>query len=242
VSESSPPSALTYGGISGTGASSSLVTAEIILPRRLFIDPLPGGAGNTEPTRYTIIDVTGSVNNSEQFLGGGTTLYPPGTPGLFGFFQGTRRPRQKALTKLFFGFGDNQHGVPIINGVTSSWLYSGVGVINGFYASEISIRGWRYGCISGFPYYTNCIFRSSRYGQFRDMFEQRKYTKFFDPDGFTADGKNNAKRGSTDAILSVRFVSGSQSAITASNPGTVNPNDSGMYDFEYKSGQPFHDV
>jgi len=71
--------------------------------------------------------------------------------------------------------------------------------------------------------------------------EQRKYTKFFNGDGFTADGKNNGKKGSTSAAVTVRFVSGSNTAVTASNP-LLNPNDSGIYDFECKAGQPFHDV
>lgn len=241
ASESGTPGVVRYGGVSGAGATSSLATAEVIIPHRFF-DPTPPGAGATEPIRYTLIDVTGSVNTSEQFRGLGINLYPPGIAGLFGQSAGVVRPQQKQLTKFFYGFGDNYQGVPIVNAVTSSHHYSGVGVINGFYASSIDIRGWRYGCVSGFPYYSSCVFRSSRYGQFRDMFEQRKYTKFFNPNGITADGKNNGKKGSTDAVLNIRFVSGSQAALTASSPSTLNPNDSGIYDFEYKSGQPFHDV
>ena len=40
------------------------------------------------------------------------------------------------------------------------------------------IRGWKYGLVSGFPFHTKTIFRRGRYGQFRDMLEQRQYTKF----------------------------------------------------------------
>ena len=39
------------------------------------------------------------------------------------------------------------------------------------------IRGWRYGLSNGFPEHTKAIFRRDRYGQLRDMLEQRKYTK-----------------------------------------------------------------
>lgn len=230
-----------YGSNNGY-PSSSLATVEVIIPRR-WGDGLPAiGRGATEPVRYTLIDITGSVNAGEQFLGVGVYLYPPGVTGLFGVGKGTKRPRQRQLTKLFFGFGDNYQGVPLISAVTSSQLYTTIAVINGFYASSVDIRGWRYGAINGFPQYTSAIFRSGRYGQFRDMLEQRKYSKFFDPDGFTADGKNNGKKGSTEAVIAIRFVSGSDAAVTASSPSTLNLNDSGIYDFEYKSGQPFHDM
>lgn len=35
------------------------------------------------------------------------------------------------------------------------------------------IRGWRYGVHDASPHYTSCVFRRDRYGQFRDMLEQR---------------------------------------------------------------------
>jgi hypothetical protein len=35
------------------------------------------------------------------------------------------------------------------------------------------IRGWRYGLIDGNPHYTSAVFRRDRFGQFRDMLEQR---------------------------------------------------------------------
>lgn len=40
------------------------------------------------------------------------------------------------------------------------------------------IRGWKYGLFSGIPNYTSAYFRQGRYGQFRDMLEQRIYSKF----------------------------------------------------------------
>lgn len=229
-------------GLNSGYPSSSLATVEIIIPKR-WCDGLPNiGKGATEPVRYTLIDVTGSVSGSDQFFGTGSNLYPPGVNGLFGIDKGTKRPRQHQLTKLFFGFGDNYQGVPLVNAITSSQHYNTIAVINGFYISSVDVRGWRYGAINGFPQYTSVVFRSSRYGQLRDMMEQRKYSKFFDPNGFTADGKNNGKKGSTGAVILVKFVSGSAAAVTASNPSILNPNDSGIYDFEYKSGQPFHDL
>lgn len=41
------------------------------------------------------------------------------------------------------------------------------------------IRGWKYGLHSAFPSYTSAYFRQGKYGQFRDMLEQRQYTKLF---------------------------------------------------------------
>jgi hypothetical protein len=52
---------------------------------------------------------------------------------------------------------------------TSNYMYSPV------------IRGWKYGLRSGLPEYSKVIFRQKSYGQFRDMLEQRPYTKYFQP-------------------------------------------------------------
>jgi hypothetical protein len=40
------------------------------------------------------------------------------------------------------------------------------------------IRGWKYGLYSGLPMHSKAVFRRNRYGQLRDMLEQRQYTKF----------------------------------------------------------------
>ncbi len=40
-------------------------------------------------------------------------------------------------------------------------------------------RGWRYGLLNAFPTRPTCVFRRDRYGQFRDMLEQRMYTAFY---------------------------------------------------------------
>ena len=41
------------------------------------------------------------------------------------------------------------------------------------------IRGWKYGLIDGNPCYTSCLYRRDRYGQFRDMLEQRLNSAFY---------------------------------------------------------------
>ena len=234
-------------GVNSLYGSSSLATIEVIIPRS-WIYGTVAGPSNNEPVRYTLMDVTGAVGTSgssnEVFLGMDSigAPFPPVSTGFYGVGAGTQRPQDKQLIRFTFGFGDNYQGVPIINAVSSSKLNNTIGVINGFYASSVDIRGWKYGVINGFPLYSSCVFRNNRYGQFRDMFEQRKSTKFFDPNGFTLDGKNNAKKGSTSSVVQVAFVSGSDAFVTSSFSVSMNATDSGLYDFECKSGQPWHDI
>jgi hypothetical protein len=40
------------------------------------------------------------------------------------------------------------------------------------------IRGWKYGLFNGLPTNSKAVFRRDKYGQLRDMLEQRHYTKF----------------------------------------------------------------
>lgn len=220
-------------------ASSSIATFEVIIPRT-WKDGTIAGAGNNEPFRYVLLDVTGSVAPSgsieDQFYAFGLVAFPPAAIGFFGVGSGTKRPTEKQMIKFIFGFGENYQQIPILSGVSSSYLNNTIGVINCHYVSSVDIRGWRYGVANGFPYYSSCVFRSGHYGQFRDMLEQRKVTKFYNPNG------NKTKRGSTDAVVQITFVSGSQAFLSASDPSNLNVNDSGIYDIEYKSGQPWHDV
>jgi hypothetical protein len=53
-----------------------------------------------------------------------------------------------------------------------------IGTAGGQFISPV-IRGWKYGLISANPHYTGCVFRRDRYGQLRDMLEQRPDTRFF---------------------------------------------------------------
>lgn len=71
-------------------------------------------------------------------------------------------------------------GVPVGWADDTSWLqertadiYSGI-----VYGLSPVIRGWKYGLYSGLPMNSKSIFRRGKFGQFRDMLEQRQYTKF----------------------------------------------------------------
>lgn len=237
---------ITYGQNSSY-LSSSLATLSVVMPY-LWIHRGNTGLLSSQPIRYTLVDVVGSVSSSgssnEVFLGGGSISnpFPPLANRFFTGGTGTTRPKNNQLIRFLFGFGDNYGGIPIMNAVTSSLMLNTIGIINGFYATSVDIRGWKYGVLNGFPYYSSCVYRSSRYGQFRDMMEQRKNTKFFDPNGFTVNGKNNARKGTSSAVVTVAFVSGSSAFVTASLASAMNTNDSGLYDFECKSGQPWYDI
>lgn len=111
------------------------------------------------------------------------------------------------------------------------------------------IRGWKYGLSSGLPAHSRVVFRRDRFGQFRDMLEQRPYTKFVvdsatpfgnvatPGDKITVDGverKQNGGKVNTknpgevgDAAVQVKFVkqyfSGSANGIGIIATTDVDP-------------------
>jgi hypothetical protein len=101
----------------------------------------------------------------------------------YGIADGTTiGPVQEELTKIFFGFGDRI--ARIQSNITPGTYYRSNNLASFRYVpyrqSAINpiIRGWKYGLIDGNPKYTSVIFRRDRFGQFRDMLEQRIDTKF----------------------------------------------------------------
>lgn len=86
------------------------------------------------------------------------------------------------------------------------------------------IRGWKYGVISGLPLYSRAVFRTSKYGQFRDMLEQMPYTKFY-VEGSTA----------LSAPVQVRFVDAKGNTTRPENTQSQN------LSFEVTSSVPFFD-
>lgn len=94
--------------------------------------------------------------------------------------------------KIFYGIGngvspvDNQH---VTFRATDS----------NSYGQSVDIRGWRYGLYSGFPLVSTAVFRRDRFGQFRDMLEQRPDTKYVDVSSF---GRSSLLQ----APVTVKFV------------------------------------
>lgn len=148
----------------------------------------------------------------------------------------------------FNGFGQtdpsgnllNRAGFPIYESVMgyTTWglTTSSFGFHDHFMCVEdfncvfLRVNGWKYGVYDALPRNSSCIWRRNKFGQVRDMLEQRPYTKFH----------NVANGQALRAALEVFFVSGTQAAITASSP-LFNSNSSGIYDFEGKSGKPYVD-
>lgn len=151
-----------------------------------------------------VYDLTGSSAYSEQsqsFLGNGESImrghiaHDPNNATLtlrtasIDFLQNTtvisptsgtfNLPWNKdEFEKGFYGFGDFIGNQPIWKLFTTG---SSGNTLSQFNRAAF-IRGWKYGLFSGTPQKTKLQFRRSSYGQFRDMLEQRIYTRFVTKD------------------------------------------------------------
>jgi len=65
------------------------------------------------------------------------------------------------------------------------------------------IRGWKYGVYSGFPTYSQAIYRNGHYGQLRDMLEQRPYTKYYQYKSTIID---DTKEGVLAGPVTIQFI------------------------------------
>lgn len=171
----------------------------------------------------------------------------------FGFAPGDSFEGQSRLGS-FSGF--NQYtGYAAVFGINPQARYKildGSGTLTSagawnFYASYcLEIRGWKYGLYSGIKTKIGATYRRNHYGHFRDILEQRPYTKSF---------TLNIYEGPLDTDGGINFISGSalsgesNNYLTASIYGgtnvaaayTVNPYGSGIFDKEYRASQPFFD-
>lgn len=96
------------------------------------------------------------------------------------------------------------------------------------------IRGWKYGVYSGLPAFSKAYFRRSSFGQFRDMLEQRPYTKYYQ----TAEnnpGIENFRQGTTPAAVTVKFVDAAGKLTRPENTWSQN------LSFEATSSVPYFD-
>lgn len=67
-------------------------------------------------------------------------------------------------------------------------------------------RGFKYGLIGVTPTPSRAVFRRDRYGQLRDMLEQRIQTKFYDSVGLGSDGIQSLRPAATVGAVQIRFV------------------------------------
>lgn len=80
----------------------------------------------------------------------------------------------KQRNKIIFGIGAGPSGSvepSLIDNAT-------IGSPNAEFASPPILRGFKYGLMNAVPQFTKAIFRYDRFGQFRDMLEQRLFAKF----------------------------------------------------------------
>ena len=166
--------------------------------------------------------------------------------------------RLEHQNNLFFGLGETKDMGKYVSALSTSFVRHAIPFVAGEYKSHVSapiIRGFKYGLVNANPQSTVAVWRRDRFGQFRDMLEQRQFTKLYINYSSIADlaGQNQASTVSTLSPIRINFMSGSQAAITASNYQNWDPSvdlittlsnsrDSGIYDYEYKSGQPFDDT
>lgn len=144
---------------------------------------------------------------------------------------GTTDPRGALMNRAGFPVYDSCMGYTSYGLVSASFgRFLHYMAVEDFNSVFLRINGWKYGIYDALPRNSFGFWRRSRFGHFRDMLEQRVFTKYYDV------STGQALR----AALEVSFVSGTLASVTASNV-LFNSNSSGIYDIEGKSGKPFID-
>ena len=144
--------------------------------------------------------------------------------------------------KLYFGFGTGERkiGLSPPTGPTSPILveknyYHNIGgfLTQDFGSSQrssfLGISGYKYGIINHSPLSTKLLFRRGRYGQFRDLLEQRLFSKMYD----------NEREEPLEAVAVARFLPGTEADIV-SKTGYIST-EPGYFNREYQSVKPFAD-
>lgn len=145
-----------------------------------------------------------------------------------------RKAQTGDLSRAYFGIGDKFFVTASLS-VTGAPDYRFAGRYNNFVAG-IDIRGWKYGIHNGIAEYAKAAFRRGRFGQFRDMLEQRLDGKFFDVTGKNEDEDVQGVPRAGSSVVDVRFVS----PVTSKTIKPVKTFSSNM-SFEATSSLPFFD-
>jgi hypothetical protein len=138
------------------------------------------------------------------------------------------------MTKVLYGIGDGRVAFPTVYedyrvGYNQQPLFREehttvppTGPIIKFQYGPI-IRGWKFGVFSGLPAYSSTIFNRNRFGQMRDMLEQRLDTRFY-LENLTDDGRNAGAKNSTGTgPVHIRFINTSTGGpTTPSNTSSSN--------------------
>jgi len=129
------------------------------------------------------------------------------------------------ISRALFGFGDHNGYFQRTNYDTSVSLLgaghyaefrdqegphpNGLGINgtdNNIFKYSPVIRGWKYGVASGLPLFSKAYWRRGKFGQFRDMLEQRPFTKYYEsPENNPTDP--NFQQSVKDAVVTVKYLS-----------------------------------
>ncbi len=140
--------------------------------------------------------------------------------------------------KVLFGFGDLNTCYNLVADPYGSNHYAEGRVIekpDGIVNSECHfhyapvIRGWKYGVRSGIAEYSHATFRQGRFGQFRDMLEQKPYTKFY------LLGRDGSAAVAGPAAVAIKFVDAMGKLTKPENTWSQN------LSFEATSSVPYFD-
>lgn len=153
------------------------------------------------------------------------------------------------FTKIFFGYGDRKSMRYQNYNTTYGWIQASgtsgypnsisfreYGATNGSSGNATVglspiIRGWKYGIYNGLPTFSKAVFRTNRFGQVRDMLEQRQYTKFYN---YKNDISLN--HGVGDSVVTVRFVDSDGKTTNPENTWSQNVSLEATSSFPYFDG------
>jgi len=182
----------------------------------------------TGPDKFLFFSDTSTIANSLT----GSATYDDTLKGLFGFGD---------LNCVNIVTGGVDNGDRIGTNHFAEWrsidMITGSGSgnqIHNYYAMSPVIRGWKYGVHSGLPAYSQAYFRPTRYGQFRDMLEQRPNAKYYKS---TQNSSNRgvAKSGIGSSVVNVKFVDADGKLTRPENTSSQN------LSYEVTSSFPYFD-
>jgi hypothetical protein len=140
----------------------------------------------------------------------------------------TNEVDNQQAVKVLFGYGANNTLSSYDK--TFDYSYMNINDLSGEASGRFvgpEIAGWKYGLRSGFSEHSMAYWRFDRFGQFRDMLEQRPYTKFI--------YESNATSNASDGVVTVRFVNAAGQLTSPENTNSSNLH------FECTSSLPYFD-
>lgn len=136
------------------------------------------------------------------------------------------------FNKGFYGFGDDRRNQPrfIDERLQEEDITSPDTYVTNSYARKAKIRGWKYGIIDANPRRARAVWRDGSFGQYRDMLEQRPYTRFLTQGTIT------------DGPITVRFTLTDPNDTVSSNISTAATSSMPYFDGEARNRSTLPDT